>query len=303
MTTTEHRSEHSGEHGRPPAQPRADRTEVAHGNHEQYAAWNGDEGDLWAGHPEFFDNSVRHLHRHLMEAAAIAPDDRVLDVGCGNGQCTHDAARAATRGSAFGIDLSLPMLRVAESIARRDGLGNATFVHGDAQVYPFPPAAFDVAVSRTSAMFFADQVAAFSNIAHALRPGGRLAVVSWRGPSENEWFSSLVRALLGDPPPPPPPSAPSPFRHADASATTEILHTAGFGGVELQPIDTPMYFGGDADEGFLILRDLLGWMLQDRDPAARRQALEQLRSLLVEHQTDDGVALGCAAWLITALRT
>jgi SAM-dependent methyltransferase len=307
MTTTEHssedRSEHSSDHGRPPAQSTPDHTEVAHANHEQYAAWNGEEGDLWAAHPTFFDNSVRHLHRHLMEAAALAPDDRVLDVGCGNGQCTHDAARAASRGSALGIDLSLPMLGVAKSVAQRDGLGNATFVHGDAQVYPFPRAAFDVAVSRTSAMFFADQVAALSNIAHALRAGGRLAVVSWRGPTENEWFSSLARALLGAPPPPPPPSVPSPFRHADASATTDILHAAGFGAVELRPLDTPMYFGRDAGDGFLILRDLLGWMVRDREPVARRQALERLRSILVEHETDDGVAFGCAAWLITARRS
>ena len=32
--------------------------EVAAGNEEQYAAWNGDEGERWVAHPEFFDASV-----------------------------------------------------------------------------------------------------------------------------------------------------------------------------------------------------------------------------------------------------
>jgi SAM-dependent methyltransferase len=297
-------TEHSGDQGRPPEQKTPGPGHVAPENREQHAAWDGDEGELWAAHPEFFDNSVRHLHQGLMEAAHIGRDDRVLDLGCGNGQCTHDAARSASRGTALGIDLSRPMLAVADSIAKRDGLGNATFVHGDAQVYPFDPGAFDVVLSRTGSMFFADQVDAFTNVARALRPGGRLTLVSWRSPADNEWFSSLVRAMLGDTPlpPPPPPTAPSPFRHADAAATTGILTAAGFAQVQLRPLDAPMYFGRDAEEGYPIMSELLGWMVRDRDPAARDRALDRLRRLLIEHESADGVTFGCAAWLITARR-
>ena len=300
MTTTEH----SSDQARPADQRAPGPNDVAPGNRDQDAAWNGDEGEVWAAHPEFFDSSVRHLHRRLVEAAHIGRDDHVLDLGCGNGRCTHDAARRAIGGRALGIDLSRSMLAVADSIARSDGLGNATFVQGDAQVYPFDPGAFDVVVSRTGSMFFADQVAAFTNVARALRPGGRLALVSWRSPTDNEWFISLVRAMLGDAPlpPPPPPTAPSPFRHADPSATTGILTAAGFAQVELQPLDVPMYFGRDAEEGYPIMRDLLGWMVRDQDSAARHQALDRLRRLLVEHESADGVTLGSAAWLITARR-
>ena len=89
----------------------SDRIEVAAGNEEQYVAWNGDEGEQWAAHPEFYDASVRNLQKPLMEAAGIGPDDRVLDVGCGNGQCTRQAARRAVDGTALGIDLSQQMWR------------------------------------------------------------------------------------------------------------------------------------------------------------------------------------------------
>jgi SAM-dependent methyltransferase len=277
--------------------------EVAAGNEEQYAAWNGDEGERWVAHPEFFDASVRNLQRPLMEAAGIRPGDHVLDVGCGSGQCTREAARRAVDGTALGIDLSQPMIRVAEVVARREGLANAGFVVGDAQIYPFPPAEFDVALGRSSTMFFADQVAAFANIARALRPGGRLALVSWRSAGENEWISALSQALRpGDAPPAPPEDAPTPFRHADPDRTAAILTAAGFEAVSLQPLDVPMYFGRDAEEGFPILRDLLGWMVRDLEPAAAHQALDRMRVLLDEHETADGVAFGCAAWLITARR-
>ena len=89
---------------------------VAVGNEEQYVAWNGDEGTHWAAHPDFYDRSIRQLHHSLMQAADINARDRVLDIGCGNGECTREAARRAPGGTAPGIDLSLPMIRVAEAL-------------------------------------------------------------------------------------------------------------------------------------------------------------------------------------------
>ena len=40
-----------------------------------------------------------------------------------------------------------------------------TFVQADAQIHPFEPATFDVAISRTGTMFFGDPAAAYANIA------------------------------------------------------------------------------------------------------------------------------------------
>ena len=152
------------------------------------------------------------------------------------------------------------------------------FVQGDAQVYPFEAGTFDVALSRAGAMFFADQVAAFTNIARAMRPGGHLALVSWRSAPENEWISALRQALLpGAPAPEPPENAPTPFRHADRRRTTALLAASGFEEVDLEPLDIAMYFGRDAEEGFPVLRDLLGWMVRDLDPTAAEDAFGRLR--------------------------
>jgi len=150
-------------------------------NAAQAAEWDGPAGAHRTRYAAVFDAEPRPHNERLRAAAGIAPRDRVLDVGCGTGQTTRDAARAATDGSALGIDLSAQMLEHARRIAAEEGLANVSFLQADAQVYQFPVASFDVAISRFGTMFFADPVAAFGNVGHALRPGGRLVLMVWQG--------------------------------------------------------------------------------------------------------------------------
>jgi ubiquinone/menaquinone biosynthesis C-methylase UbiE len=149
-------------------------------NVDMAAAWDGDEGTDWARDWERYDLGVRSHHLRLMEAAAISPAEHVLDVGCGNGQTTRDAARSAAAGSARGVDLSSVMIARAREVARDENVTNVTFEIADAQVHPFEPARYDIAMSRFGAMFFGDPVAAFTNIGRGLRPGGRLVLMSWQ---------------------------------------------------------------------------------------------------------------------------
>src|SRR5688572_19742771 len=125
-------------------------------NLAQLDAWDGNEGDYWADHAERFDRSVAAHHERLLTRADIGVREHVLDVGCGTGQTTRDAARAASAGSALGVDLSSRMLDYAHRRAVEHGVTNATFEQGDAQIHRFEPGAFDVAISRTAAMFFGD---------------------------------------------------------------------------------------------------------------------------------------------------
>lgn len=146
-------------------------------NVEMAAAWDGDEGEEWARDWERYDRAVLDHHGALFDAATIGDDERVLDIGCGNGQSTRDAARAAGNGSAIGVDLSSRMVERARELAKLEGVTNVTFERVDAQVHPFDAAAYDVVISRFGAMFFADPASAFANIGAGLRPGGRLVMV------------------------------------------------------------------------------------------------------------------------------
>ena len=272
-------------------------------NVEQLRAWDGDEGEYWADNAEYFDRSVAAYHERLLAAAAIGERDHVLDVGCGTGQTTRDAARAASAGSALGVDLSSRMLDYARRRAAEEGVTNVTFAQADAQIHPFEPGAYDVAISRTAAMFFGDHAAAFSNIGRALRPGGRLVLVTWQPLAGNEWIREISGALAaGRDLPAPPPDAPGPFALSDPDRVRALLTSAGFADVELDGTTAGMWFGNDADDAHRFVLGLMGWMLEGLDDAGRARAIDALHATMAAHETPDGVLFESAAWTIQATR-
>ncbi|MGY1636274.1 class I SAM-dependent methyltransferase [Geodermatophilus sp. SYSU D00742] len=273
------------------------------GNVDQARAWDGSEGAYWAAHADRYDDAVRAHHAAFMAAAGIAPSAEVLDVGCGTGRTTLDAARVAVDGHAHGIDLSAPMLEVARARARAGGLTNVTFTRADAQVHPLPPATYDVAVCRCAAMFFADPVVGLRNVAGALRPGGRLVLLTWQPAARNEWITAFTTALAaGREVPVPPADRPGPFALGDPDRIRGVLAAAGFGPAEVTPLEAPAYFGRDAGDAESFLLGQLGWMIEKLDAAGRERALGALRASLTAHETPDGVAYGSAAWLVVAHR-
>jgi ubiquinone/menaquinone biosynthesis C-methylase UbiE len=124
--------------------------------------------------PSGYDAELRRHNEVLRRVLGVQLRDDVLDIGCGTGQTTRQAARTARAGSALGVDISAPAIDRARELARAEGLCNVTFERADAQVYRFPQERFDVAISRFGTMFFDQPKAAFANIRRALRPTGRL---------------------------------------------------------------------------------------------------------------------------------
>lgn len=274
-------------------------------NRDQAAAWDGHEGEVWTEHADRYDRASLRIWAHYLEHTPIAATDDVLDVGCGTGRATRDAARLATEGRALGVDLSSRMLECARQRAANEGLTNVDHVQGDAQVFPFAVAAYDVAMSSFGGMFFNDPIAAYSNIARALRPNGRIAMLAWRGLLENRWLVELREALaMGRDLPVPPPEAPTPFSFADPARARTILEGAGFEQVELSPIDEPMDIGTDTDDAYAFAETMgiVEGLTHDLDEPTRQRALTKLREMLAAHETLDGVLLDSASLLITARR-
>jgi SAM-dependent methyltransferase len=278
---------------------------VAHPtNAEQARAWNeGDDGRRFATHADRLDRSIDGYREAFRRAADVAITDRVLDVGCGAGRTTIDAARAAADGSALGVDLSAPLLEVARARARNECVTNVAFAHADAQVHAFERSGVDVAISRFGSMFFGEPAAAFRNVARALVPGGRLALLTWQPFARQEWLCEFASSLGGGRDlPSPPVSVPGPFGLADPERVEAILGDAGFR--EISPVDVraPMWFGDGVDDARDFVLAISGWMLEGLDGHARARALDVLDVSLVEHATPDGVSYESAAWLTVARR-
>lgn len=273
-------------------------------NPDQLAAWNGSTGDYWTEHEDRFDTAIRAYNARLFAAAAIEPHHRVVDIGCGTGWTTRDAARLAFEGVAVGVDLSARMLERAREHSAVERLANASFLHADAQVHPFPAGVFDVVFSRTGTMFFSDPVAAFANLRRATATTGRLAMLTWQAFADNEWIAAVHEALaVGRPVSAPPPDAPSPFSLADPERVRRILTDAGWSGVTLTEVRAPMLLGPSAGAAFAFMAEFAGWMIDDLDAGGRALAHRRLSETMEAHDTGLGVVFDSAAWIVQARAT
>jgi len=113
----------------------------------------------------------------LVELAAPAEGDRVLDVAAGRGACLFPAAeRVGPTGFVQGVDLSAAMTaHLAADIAER-GVANAAAARMDAQAPTVPEAAYDVVLCAFALFLMPDPRRAAAGFRRALRPGGRCAV-------------------------------------------------------------------------------------------------------------------------------
>ena len=155
------------------------------------------------------------------------------------------AREVGNAGRIVGVDVSQPMLAVAEARVRAASLDNVTLLRADAATHPFEPASFELAFSRFGVMFFDDAIAALSNVRAALAPNGRLAFVCWRGLDENPLFHVPRNAVLPLVPAPPDasPDDPGPMAFADPGRVRRVLTAAGFGNVAVDTFDTHMTLG------------------------------------------------------------
>jgi SAM-dependent methyltransferase len=247
-----------------------------------------------------YDAELRRHNEVLRQACGVQPHHHVLDIGCGAGQTTREAARAAHSGSALGVDISAPAIERARELAGAEGLRNVTFECANAEIYRFPRERFDLAMSRFGTMFFEDPVAAFASISRALRPAGRLVMMVWQASERNEWDITIRHSLGATVPS----GLPDPFSLADPSTVTETLETAGFADVTFTDVSEPVYYGPDVDAAMDWIRGFAytGEVLKRLDPAAAEHALGRLRVAVAAHLSNDGVWFNSRAWVVTARR-
>jgi SAM-dependent methyltransferase len=245
------------------------------------------------------------LHNEQFRAAlGIRAVDRVLDIGCGTGQTTREAALAAPAGDALGVDIDAGMIAHARELADREGVPNVRFEVGDARAHPFASGAFDIAISRFGTMFFSDPNMAFRNIARAVRVGGRLVMMVWRAHDRNEWAVAIDQALGVGERGVAAAAGPDPFSLAEPPTVRRILAAAGFADSEFHDVDVPVYYGQDVDAALAFVGQFanVSHALSRYGPRAAGTILARLRATLESRASEPGVWLGSRAWIVTARR-
>jgi len=126
-----------------------------------------------------YERTARELEpasRNVVDLAALAPGERVLDVACGTGNAALLAAAAGAE--VTGLDAAARLVEVARARAGAAGVA-ATFVVGDAMALPFDAGAFDVVLSVFGIIFAPDAEKALGEVFRVLRPGGRALIAAW----------------------------------------------------------------------------------------------------------------------------
>ncbi len=283
--------------------------EAHQGNAAQVEMWNTTAGRQWVDQQEHMDIVLAPVSAALFAAARLRPELRVIDIGCGCGDTTLEIARRIVPGGrALGLDISEPMLaRARERVPAGTPI---EFVSGDATIYHFAPAAADLATSRFGVMFFADPVAAFSNIRSGLKSGGRLCFACWRDwlPG-NPWMAVPAQAAQSIVPPdpslpPPDPDAPGPFGLADDFRTRRILGEAGFSDIELAPVDLSLDLaagrGLDAAIRCAFRIGATSRIVANQPEEVVARVGTALAAALEPYRRGQTIPLGASIWIVTA---
>ena len=115
----------------------------------------------------------------LVDEAALALGERVLDLACGTGLVTRIAAQRVGRpGRVIGVDLNAGMLGVARSLPAGDG-APIDWLEGSALAIPLPDASVDAVLCQQGLQFFPDKPLALREMRRVLDRGGRLALSVW----------------------------------------------------------------------------------------------------------------------------
>ncbi|WP_421904356.1 class I SAM-dependent methyltransferase [Mameliella sp.] len=192
----------------------------------------------------------------LCDAAGIAKGNRVLDVACGTGATTREAARrAGDAGHVTGIDRNDGMISVARS--HGDGI---TWEEGRAEELPFPPESFDIVLCQFGLMFFDDRVAALGEMRRVLRPGGRIALSVWDRAANSPGYAAMIALIeemfgadaAG--------ALRAPFVLGDLTAFSEVLEAGGLGGAR---VTTPTGTARFATIRDWVRTDVRGWTLSE----------------------------------------
>ena len=241
--------------------------------------------------------------QYLVELAALAPGERVLDVACGTGSVARTAAsHVGTNGTVAGLDLSESMLTVARRVSS-DIRPAIEWRTGNAGDIPFPGAAFDAVFCQQGLQFLPDRAAVLGEMHRVLAPNGRLTLSVLRSIEHNPGWARLAEVLERHVGPDAGAIMRSPFPSLSAGELRDLIAGAGFRDVQILIGIGPVRYPSAKE--FLqweaaswLLAKPLGSMQDD----LRQAVIRDLGKALQVYTDDAGVVFPAATYLATARR-
>ncbi|HKX16661.1 MAG TPA: class I SAM-dependent methyltransferase [bacterium] len=195
------------------------------------------QGPLWGARArdwaEVQEAICRPLYDAILSQTGIAPNTRILDVGCGAGLfCSLAAGRGA---NVSGLDAAPALLEIA-----KERVPSGAFREGEMETLPYPDRTFDLVTGFNSFQFATRPPAALAEARRVARPGASVAIATWGKPEDCEaaHFLAALRPLL----PPAPSGAPGPFALSADGALEGFARDAGLTPRRVDEVDCPFEY-------------------------------------------------------------
>jgi len=239
----------------------------------------------------------------LLDAAKLAPGQRVLDLASGPGLLAREAAsRVAPDGWVLASDIAEGMLAEgAQRAADETCSATLSFAAADAEHLCLPEASFDRVLAGLALFMFPHPQLALAEMRRVLRPGGRLALSVW-GPRDVVPLIARAQDCIARLLPAPKVARPSVFRFGDADALIGALTVAGFSDLHIEPCRFTCHFA-DAESYWQAFLDLAGGAAEAlaRLPDATQTTLRAaVTADLAAHRSTDGSGYSLDALALVA---
>ena len=253
--------------------------------------WSAVAGD-WAELSEQIDRQLQPAAEWIIDALALQPGERVLELAGGPGTLSLLAAQAVgSSGQVIHSDFAEPMVEVARARFEAAGVTGVDARVIDAESIDLPDGSVDAVACRMGYMLMADPAAALRETARVLAPGGRVALAVWTNPGANPWVAApmgVIAAHLGAPPPPP--DAPGLWALGSTDRLADLMTNAGFQAPRFETLDATVEF--PSAELFVTntrrLAAPLRALFASLDPEARGAVEGKIREAVAPFAQPDG---------------
>jgi ubiquinone/menaquinone biosynthesis C-methylase UbiE len=234
----------------------------------------------------------------LLNQAPVGRADRVLDVACGTGVVSRQAAaRVGPAGTVIGVDVNEAMIAYARQLAPT----SVDWRNGDAASLPITDESVDVVCCQQGLQFFSDRTGALREIHRVLVPGGRLALITWRPLEHNPFWGAFVDVLERNAGTETADIIRAPFAGPSREEYHRLLQETGFRAVHARIEAIPVRFSSALD--FLreeVAASPLVGPVGALDRAGRDKLAQDAEETLRPYADDDGLGFSMEGWLVTA---
>lgn len=193
----------------------------------------------WGRQLQTWGEQTAPVAQWMIEAAKLAPGQRVLDLAAGPGEVGFLAAKQIEPGGTLICsDQSEPMLELARTRGDQLGLTNVEYRLLGGEWIDLELASVDVVLCRWGYMLMVDPAAALRETRRVLCSSGRVVLAVWAAAEQNPWLTIPLAVLVEHGlAPQPQPGTPGTFAMGDAELVRAMLEDAGFTEVAVDAIE------------------------------------------------------------------